>query len=207
VRIDDEGGVHELFVLDEDTGITGFNDLAVDAHGWVVVGALRFRPSRGEAPNAGRLVVVGSSFVAVAVDEGLLWPNGIGFSPDGRRAYVCDFATGEVLRCAVDRQGALAESVEPFARAGGPHEADGLAVDAEGGVWVATGAAGGLVRLDAEGDVSARVDGIAPFVSSIALGGPDGRDVLVTTGGGSEGGTVLRGRAEVAGVPLPAATI
>jgi gluconolactonase len=208
VRVHPDGRVEGLFVLEDRPGqphgITGFNDLAVDAHGWIVVGALRFRPMQGEPPAPGRVVVIGDRFVAVAVDEGVDWPNGIGFAPDGRRCYVCDFAHGRVLAAAVDRQGAIAERLEPFARLDG---ADGLAVDADGGVWVATGAAGGLVRLDPQGTVAERHDGIATFVSSIAFGGPDGRDVLVTAVDDQGAGSLLRGRAGVAGVALTPATV
>jgi sugar lactone lactonase YvrE len=75
-------------------------------------------------------------------------------------------------------------------------------------VWVATGQGGAIVRLDGDdGSITERVDAVAPFVSSLCLGGLDGRDVVVTTAGGDSGGTVWRGRAPVAGVRVPAAVI
>ncbi len=207
VRVHPDGRTEEVFAAGEDTGIRGFNDCTVDANGWVLAGALRFSAMAGEDPVPGRVVVVAPGWVAVAVDEGVDWPNGIGFSPDGRRAYVNDFAHGRVLVCDVDRDGAVREVARPWAQV--PEgSADGLAIDAEGGVWVATGAGGGLVRLDPDdGSVSARVDGLAPFVSSLAFGGDDGRDVVVTTAGGEDGGAVLRGRAPVPGIRVPQAVI
>ena len=47
-----------MFAAPEDSGVTGFNDLTVDRHGWLVVGALRFRPMAGEEPVTGWVVVV-----------------------------------------------------------------------------------------------------------------------------------------------------
>ena len=42
-------------MLGEMEGVTGFNDLGVDAAGSVWVGALRFRPFGGESPVPGEV--------------------------------------------------------------------------------------------------------------------------------------------------------
>lgn len=198
-----DGSEHVLFAPEEELGITGFNDLHVDRNGWLVAGALRFRPMAGDEPAPGRVVVVGPRFVAAAVEEGITWPNGIGFSPDGGTAYVCDYQHHRVLATDVDRDGALSDVVRPFATAPDGHACDGLAVDAEGGVWVATAQGGGLVRFAPDGSVDQLVEGLAPFVASLCFGGPDGRDVAVCVTGGPDGGAVLRGRSAVPGVPTP----
>ena len=195
----EDGSQHELFAAGEDTTVTGFNDLAVDPNGWVIAGALRSTPP-------GQVLVIGPTFIAVACDAGLGWPNGMGFSADGRSFYVSDFADGRVLRADVDRQGAIAETLVPWAavdRSGGA-SCDGLATDADGGVWVATGGGADLVRFDAAGAVSARVPVPgATFVSSLAFAG---REVVVTAMG-DDGGLVLRGTFDVAGTPVPLAHV
>jgi gluconolactonase len=203
VRIRPDGTVEEVFAPGDDVEVTGFNDATVDAAGRLLVGALTFRPMAGESPRPGMLLVVAPGWVAVAVDAGIDWPNGIGFAPDGRTAYVSDYAHGRVLATGVDGQGAVSDVVRPFAEAPEGGSADGLAVDIEGGVWIATGQGGGLVRFDADGAISERVDGIAPFVSSLCFGGDDGCDLVVTTAGGPDGGEVLRGRAGIPGVSVP----
>ncbi|WP_205699542.1 SMP-30/gluconolactonase/LRE family protein [Conexibacter sp. SYSU D00693] len=208
VHLHDDGTTTDVSTPGDDTGITGFNDLTVDVHGWLLAGALRFRPMAGEPPVPGRVLVVAPGWVAVAVDEGVDWPNGLGLSPDGRRCYLADYAHRRVLVVDVDRDGALAEAARTWVQAPEGLSADGLAVDAEGGVWVATGQGGSVVRLDPDsGAITESLEGLAPFVSSIAFGGEDGRDVLVTTAGGEGGGTVLRGRAPVAGTPIPATIV
>ena len=75
--------------------------------------------------------------------------------------------------------------------------ADGLAVDEQGGVWVATGEAGGLARFAPDGSLDRTVDVPAEFVSSLCFGGDDLRDVYVTTIG-----ALFRGRSDVPGLPL-----
>jgi gluconolactonase len=84
--------------------------------------------------------------------------------------------------------------------------ADGLAVDAEGGVWVALGEGGGIARFDSAGELSELIEMPAGFVSSLSFGGADMRDVLITTADNllqpELGGTLLRARSEIAGLPV-----
>lgn len=182
-------------------GVTGFNDLATAPDGSVYVGALRFHPFAGEPPVPGEIWRVAAAGDAAPVAGGVLWANGIGFSPDGRTAYGSDYARSCVLAWDVADDGSLS-APRTFAEMA-PGSADGLAVDAEGGVWVAPGAAGNVVRFDAGGSLDRKLDVPASFVSSLCFGGEDMRDVFVTTGDG----TLLRGRSNVAGLPLtPAAT-
>ena len=87
---------------------------------------------------------------------------------------------------------------------------DGMAVDEEGGVWVALGDAG-IGRFEADGRCDGLADVPSSFATSICFGGPDGRDVYVTTADNREqpetGGTLFHARAEVAGRPIADATV
>ncbi len=200
-----DGTQHVVFAPEADGDIVGFNDCHVDANGWLLAGAMRFKPMAGEQPGpdgGGYVVVAGPTFVAVAVEHGVDWPNGIGLSPDGRTAYVCDYQHGRVVSVPVDRDGALDDAGTTFATAPEGWACDGLAVDADGGVWVAGGQGGGLLQFAPDGTLVERFEGLAPFVASLAFGGADGRDVAVAVTGGPHGGEVLRGRAAVGGVPV-----
>lgn len=197
-----------LYVRDGDSrtllaleGVTGFNDLATAADGSVYVGALRFHPFKGEAPVPGEIWRIAAGGQAAPVAGGVLWANGIGFSPDGRVAYGSDYARSCILAWEVADHGTLS-APRTFAEmpAG---SADGLAVDEEGGVWVAPGAVGSLVRFTPGGALDRTLDVPASFVSSLCFGGEDMRDLYVTTGDG----TLLRGRSEVAGLRLAPASV
>jgi sugar lactone lactonase YvrE len=178
-------------LLGEMEGVTGFNDLAADSEGRVYVGALRFKPFAGEDPKPGQIWRVGSEGEAAPVLEGIDWPNGIGFSPDGATMYACDYAHAAVLR----GDGSV------FARSPAG-SADGLAVDETGGVWVAMGEGRAIARFEPDGSLDRTFGVPADFVSSMCFGGDDMRDVYVTTIG-----ALLHGRSDVPGLPIPPATI
>ena len=177
-------------------GVAGFNDLSTTDDGGVLAGALRFRPMAGEAPVPGELWLLPPAATGAeprVLAEGILWPNGIGLSPAGDVLYVSDFAAGEILGFDPDGGG---RRVLARAPAGAP---DGLAVDAQGGVWVALGPAGQVARLGADGSLDALLDVPADFVASVAF---DGDDLLVATAG-----ALLRTPVGVAGRPVAAATV
>lgn len=190
VRHDDD------LLLGAPPGVTGYNDLVTDDAGGVLVGALSFRPMAGEAPVPGALWRIPPGDPAAhpphVVLGGLLWPNGIGLSPDGATLYVSDFAAGEVV--AADAHGGGRRT---FARVPDGAAPDGLAVDAEGGVWVALGPAAQVGRFAPDGRLDALLDVPADFVSSVAF---DGERLLVATAG-----ALLRTDAGVAGRPVPPA--
>jgi len=123
----------------------------------------------------------------------VLWPNGIGLSPAGNRAYMSDYARAHVVAMGLDGGGRTVFAELPRG------SADGLAVDVEGGVWVALGDAGAVARFDAGGALDAVVDAPADFVSSLSF---RGTDVVITTVG-----ALFRARSEVAGVPVAEAAI
>jgi gluconolactonase len=191
-----DGESRVLLALD---GVTGFNDLATAPDGSVYVGALRFHPFAGEAPIPGEIWRVPPEGEPAPVAGGVLWANGIGFSPDGATAYGSDYARSCVLAWDVANDGSL---TSPRVFAEMPDgSADGLAVDAEGAVWVALGEADGIARVEADGTLDRILKVDTSFVSSLCFGGEDMRDLFVTTGDGR----LLRGRADVPGLPLPLA--
>jgi xylono-1,5-lactonase len=193
-----DGESRTLLTLD---GVTGFNDLATAPDGSVYVGALMFHPFAGDAPVPGEIWRIAVEGDPEPVAGGVLWANGIGFSPDGSTSYGSDYARSCVLAWDLADDGSLS-SPRVFAEmpAG---SADGLAVDQEGAVWVAAGAAGNVVRFTPDGALDHKLDVQAPFVSSLCFGGSDMRDVYITTGDGK----LIRGRSDAPGVPLTPARV
>jgi sugar lactone lactonase YvrE len=191
----------ELLALE---GVTGFNDLTTDASGRALVGALRFSPFAGEKPVPTEVWRIDGPGSAESIAEGIDWPNGIGVSPDGELTYVSDTANGVVLVFAAgDTRGSAFATVSSGA-------VDGLAVDAEGGVWVALGD-GGIARFDADGELDGLAEIGARFASSLCFGGPDLRDLYITTADNlaapEKGGTVFHARCEIAGLPVTPAAV
>jgi sugar lactone lactonase YvrE len=199
----DAGGEQREILLED--GFCGFNDLGVAPDGSVLAGALRYRPLAGEDERPGALLSISAPGRASVLSEAVTWPNGVGVSPDGRTIYISDYARGTVL--AIPAAGGEASE---FARA--PRgSTDGLALDAEGGVWVALGEGAAIARFRPDGSLDEVADVPARFVSSLSFGGPDMRDVLITTADNlieeRLGGSVLRARSGVEGLPVAPARV
>jgi sugar lactone lactonase YvrE len=117
--------------------------------------------------------------------EGLVIGNGMAWSPDGQRFYLVDTATGMVDTFAVDQTRGLRDRRSfavvppPIAPAiGGP---DGMAVDKEGGVWVACFGASALHHYAPDGTLVDVVTVPARAPTSCAFGGPKLDVLFVTT--------------------------
>ena len=182
-------------VLFADEKIAGINDLTVDPDGDVVIGVLRFRPFGDEEPVPGEFVRIGDR---TTVLPGVIWTNGCAYSPDGATFYGCDYQRGLVL--AADRRddGSYDPPRTVVETPGGA--ADGMAVDEDGGLWVALGARGTIGRFRPDGTLDSELDVPADFVASLCFGGDGLRDLFITTMG-----EVFVTRAPVAGTPVPAA--
>ncbi|GAA3639378.1 SMP-30/gluconolactonase/LRE family protein [Microbacterium awajiense] len=201
VRQDESGAVSGERVVDLGDA-RRFNDATVDPQGRLLVGTLSLT-GRSESQELFRLEPDGRF---ARVREGLSLSNGLGFSPDGTRMYHVDTMRRriDVLDATDDAPIAITEwTVE----GGYP---DGLAVDAEGFVWVALWGGSAVVRLDPSGRV---VDGVpvpAPHTTSVAFVGSALDELLITTAfvGRAEpadaDGGVYRCPAGVAGVDVPA---
>jgi sugar lactone lactonase YvrE len=191
------GRAGEQRVLLEDAAACGYNDLGAIPGGGLLAGVLRYRPMAGEPPRNGELVRLGADGRSRVLSEEVVWPNGIGVSADAKTVYLSDYAHQCVL--AIPADGGEASEFCRSPRG----SADGLAVDGEGGVWLALGEGGGVARFDADGRLDELIELPASFVSSLSFGGDDLCDVLISTADNRVepelGGTLLRARSEVAG--------
>jgi len=201
-----DGATRVLFARDD---VPGFNDLFTDAQGRVYTGSMLSSPfgaGDGERKLGDCYRIDGEGRAAVLYD-GVSLTNGIGFSPDGRRIYHSDSARGLVLVHELDESG-RATPLTPIRVEGGP---DGLAVDAEGGVWVALYQAGAVARFEPDGSPDRRIALPAKAVTSLCFGGADLRDLYAVSADNTDdparGGSIFRTRSDVAGLPAPLARI
>ena len=188
-------------------GAVGFNDLTTDDAGRLFVGSLGASPF-GDAPRKpGSLHVIDLDGTHRAVSDGVMLTNGLGFSPDGRRLYHAD-SRADVVRV-YDVDGGRVSAWRPFAALAGTP--DGLAVAADGSVWVALAAGGCVAVLEPDGRERRRLPVPLPMVTSVCFGGDDLRDLYVVTGsrGGPhpDCGAVFRTRADVPGMLRPPARV
>ncbi len=180
-----------------------FNDVIADPEGRVFCGTMP-GPAGG-----GRLYRLDRDGTLTELLAGVGLPNGMGFSPDGRRMYFVDSKAGIIWRFAYDRAtGELSDRAVFAEVSGGDGAPDGLAVDAEGGVWCALWNGGRLVRYRPDGGEDRRIELPARKVSSAGFGGPALDELYVTTAGGGDreaegpgAGALFRLRPGLAGRP------
>ena len=156
---------------------------------------------------AGRVLPDRGEGKATELYGGVSLSNGIGFSPDGATIYHCDTVPGRST-CTTSTATARRPRATPIRVEGGP---DGLAVDAEGGIWVALYQAGAVQRYLPNGKPDARIEVPARAVTSLCFGGADLRDLYVVSADNAvdpqRGGSIFRTRSDVAGLPAPFARI
>ncbi len=120
---------------------------------------------------------------AVVMLSGLTISNGIGWNAGGDVMYHVDTPTGAVSRYRYDlATGSLADHyvlADIGTDCGAP---DGLAVDADGGVWVALWGGGAAYRFDRTGRHTHTITvPEASYVTALAFGGADLDLLLITT--------------------------
>jgi len=121
---------------------------------------------------------------ARVVDEGIAKPNGVVLSPDQTLLYVADTAGQFVYSFQIADDGSLRHK-QPYFHLHLPDDsdsnADGLCVDKDGRLYVASGA--GVQICDQAGRVNAILAKPAPgWLSNVDFGGPE-LDTLYATGG------------------------
>jgi sugar lactone lactonase YvrE len=197
---------------DEQLGIVGFNDLTTDSRGRIYVGSLcssPFDPAQQRNPKPGWLHVIDIDGSSRRIADGIQLSNGLGFSPDGAHLYHSDSRASIVGVYDVRPDG----SVGPRRTLARVDEGipDGLAVSADGAVWVAAARGSAVVVFEPDGRERERIRCPLPMVTSVCFGGDDLRDLYIVTGtegtGRTDAGSVFRLRVAVPGLPVPSARV
>lgn len=171
-----------LVVLSEALdGGTGYNDLVIAADDSILAGMLTCQPFSGDDLTPGVLVAVAADGSRSSAPLPFCWPNGIGFSPGGDLLYFADYASGVVYRSAWT--GHVSElELQPWITSP-TGDADGLAVDDDGQVWVAGGTGRNILRYEPTGALAGEVEVPDDFVSSCCFW-PGRHRLVITTGTG-----------------------
>lgn len=152
------------------------NDMVVDAQGRAYVGNWGFQYEEGEAPRATVLVCVQPHGQAKVVADGLLFPNGCVVTPDGATLVVAETFAGQLTAFSIDAQGDL--SGRRVWAAPPRIQPDGICLDAEGAIWLASPPQGEVLRVLPDGEVTHRVQAPADPLACV-LGGPQGRTLFI----------------------------
>jgi gluconolactonase len=162
------------------------NDLVFDALGNFYVTDHGKRDGRTLGLGAVHYGAADGSFLRPVI-TGLITPNGIGLSVDGKTLFLAETITRRVLSYAVTAPGEV--SLLPWPAPAGGHLVAGLpdrnfldsmAIDAEGHICVASFNACGIWRIAPDGSARHFIPIDDYYATNIAFGGPDRRTAFVT---------------------------
>lgn len=168
------------------TGSAPCNELTITAGGVAFVGVFGI--------TGGALVAVTDDGSARVIAHDLLLPNGQQLNADGDTLLVAESAGQRITAFTVHADGSLSER-RVWAAFGEPASAwtlpevlrqitvwaDGIALDAAGGVWVADPFGKQVFRVQARGQVTDRIPTGEVACYACALGGPDGHTLYLCT--------------------------
>jgi sugar lactone lactonase YvrE len=178
VAVAADGERRVLAAVEPDATDNRFNDGQCDGAGRLWTGTLSRIRERGTAA----LYRVDPDGSVTAVRERLTLANGTGWSPEGDTMYFIDSTEQRVDAFDYDvRDGTLGARRVLAEVAPADGLPDGLAVDAEGGVWVALFGGGVIRRYARDGALTEVVALPTSNVTSLAFGGPALDRLYLTT--------------------------
>jgi sugar lactone lactonase YvrE len=191
--------------------INGINEMTPDGTGGIIFGTTDIeRVERGEPTRPTAIYRLTASGEVTQLADGLNFTNGLMLSPDRRLFYCNDTFVGSY---AFDVASDLTLSNKRLLIE--KPDADGLAVDAEGHIWITGFRSGEIVRLRPDGAALPAAPTPGSAITQIRFGGADMRDVYINTVPADAGDTLkdggapterrsvmFRGRSDVPGAPI-----
>ena len=194
------------------------NDMVVDSHGRAYVGNFGFDldseiRSRGvesviadHPPTPIALVQADGAVTSAAGAERFSFPNGMVITPDGKMLVVGETLAGRLTAFDIAPDGHLTGRREWAPT--WPRVPDGIALDADGAIWIANPIAPECVRIAPGGEVLDMVETGGLNCFACMLGGPEGKHLFMLVAPTSDGATAARkplGQVLVTDVAVPAA--
>jgi sugar lactone lactonase YvrE len=173
----DDGRVEQIAEVEPEIAGNRMNDGKCDSAGRFWAGTMAADHRRG----AGALYRLDDRRHVERMVDRVTISNGLGWSPDDRRMYFIDTREDRIDVFDFDPATGSIDNRRPFAVIEGPGHPDGMTVDSEGALWVALWGAGRVARFLPDGTLAGGVDVPVSQTSSCCFGGPDLRDLYITT--------------------------
>lgn len=174
-----ETGAFELVVpIESDRPGNRMNDGACDSAGRLWVGTM----DTGLTPGAGSLYRVSADLTASSMISPVSISNGLDWSPDGRTLYYIDSLTRQIEAWDFESSIGALDNRRTLAKTPGiVATPDGMAVDAEGTLWVAMWDGGSVLRYSPQGELLTVIDLPVTRVTSVAFGGARLDQLFITS--------------------------
>ncbi len=203
----DQNGLKEIANLKE-LATYHCNDMVVDKKGNAYIGNFGFDLSSGEQPKPAEIILVSSDGQARIVADNLMFPNGTVITPDGKTLIVGETWGAQLTAFDIEPDGALSNRrVWASTKQAVP---DGICLDEEGAIWIASPLGPDVIRIQEGGEVIQRITTSAKAYACM-LGGPDRKTLFICTSeppdpfinGKKQGGRIETIAVNAAGVGLP----
>ncbi|MDG2332794.1 MAG: SMP-30/gluconolactonase/LRE family protein [Myxococcota bacterium] len=181
------------------------NDMVVDGQGRAYVGNFGWDLHGGGEAQGAALILVMPDGDARVVAEDLEFPNGAVITPDGQTLIVAETMGQRLTAFAIEADGSLSGR-RVWASTPGILP-DGICLDAEGAIWVASPVSQGCFRVLEGGEMTHKVE-VETEAFACMLGGPERKHLFVCTAGSSEPEACMENRdarIEVVEVEVPGA--
>lgn len=177
VLVDADGRAGEVHPAFTETGVR-LNEGGCDPAGRFFCGSMAY----DAAPGRGNLYRFDPDGTVTRVLDGVTISNGIVWTPDGGTVFYIDTPTGRIDAFDYDLGTAALSGRRPVVHIDPDHgKPDGLARDAEGGLWVALWEGSAVHRYTPDGTLDAVIELPAAQVTACAFGGPDRDRLFITT--------------------------
>ncbi|MGC1342819.1 MAG: SMP-30/gluconolactonase/LRE family protein, partial [Candidatus Binataceae bacterium] len=179
--------------------------MVVDSKGRAYVGNFGYDLHKGEKARGTVLVMVTPDGKPRVVADDLMFPNGTVITRDGKTLVVGESFGRRLTAFDIAADGSLANR-RVWADLGN-NVPDGIALDAEGAIWVATPMSSEVIRVREGGEVSERIK-VATDAFACMLGGADRKTLFVLTSASSDPAACLAnatGKVEITKVEVPGA--
>lgn len=194
--------------------INGINEMVPDRQGGIFFGTNDIeKVILGEDTRPTEIYRLTADRQLIKLAEGIGFTNGIMFDPNLMRLYCndtfhCSWAFDVQPDMTLANKRMLLDKVD----------VDGMALDAEGNIWITGFRSNYLTRVRPDGTLLPQVDTPAGSITQVRFGGADMRDYYINSVPADGGDTLkegemltdnnsflFRGRSEVPGMPLPPA--
>ncbi len=165
------------------------NDMVVDQMGRAYVGNMGARGFlQGEPPQPADLVLIDTNRNPSVVASDLMFANGMVITPDANTLIVAETFGHRLTAFTVNVGDGSLSDRRTFADLG-ERTPDGIALDSEGAIWVASMETGEFLRVKEGGEVTNVIDLDGRHAAACAIGGSKGTTLFMVTLENAEGVT------------------
>jgi sugar lactone lactonase YvrE len=192
----------------------GCGELVIDGRGNAYTGSagydvFKFGPGFQTPPKFGPLLMITPDGSGRIVADGMAFPNGMVITPDGQTLIVAESHAARLTAFTIEADGVLSHRRvwAQFDNGTGenPMTPDGMCLDAEGAVWMASPVTKEVVRVREGAEITDRIS-VDTFPLACMLGGIGHRTLFIpTTEVLNPWDSKVRGRIETIQVDVPGA--